>query len=81
MKVGNYVFYFRYADADGNETDIVAESGIVSCFQGNNADPFSINGGFRDNNSNKSVSFTLSNLDTGFDYIKVSYSRNTSDLD
>ena len=81
MKVGNYVFYFKYADADDNETDIIAESGIVSCFQGNNADPSTINGGFRDNNSNKSVSFTLSNLDKGFQYIKVSYSRNTSDVD
>ena len=28
--VGNYVFYFKYADADGNETDFVEESGIVS---------------------------------------------------
>lgn len=81
LPVGNYVFYFKYSDADNNTTDIIAESGIVSCFQGNNADPSSINGGFRDESSNKSVSFTLSNLDKGFDYIKVSYSRNTSDLD
>ena len=81
LPVGNYVFYFKYSDADNNTTDIIAESGIVSCFQGNNADPSSINGGFRDESSNKSVSFTLSNLDKGFDYIKVSCSRNTSDLD
>lgn len=81
LPVGNYIFYFKYSDADNNTTDIIAESGIVSCFQGNNADPSSINGGFRDESSNKSVSFTLSNLDEGFDYIKVSYSRNTSDLD
>jgi hypothetical protein len=23
LKVGNYVFYFKYADADGNETDFI----------------------------------------------------------
>jgi hypothetical protein len=35
LKVGNYILYLTYADADGNETDIVAESGIISCFIGN----------------------------------------------
>ena len=81
LKVGNYVFYFKYEDADSNETNIMQESGIVSCFKGNDADPLSINGGFRDENSNKLVKFKLENLDIGYDYIKVMYSRDTSDLD
>lgn len=81
LKVGNYVFYFKYEDADGNETNIMQESGIVSCFKGKDADPLSINGGFRDENSNKLVKFKLENLDIGYDYIKVMYSRDTSDLD
>ena len=34
MKVGNYHFYFRLADADGNETDFICESGQVSLFIG-----------------------------------------------
>ena len=34
LKVGNYVIYIKYADADGNETDFVAESGLVSVFIG-----------------------------------------------
>lgn len=34
MSVGNYHFYFRFCDADGNETDFVAESGLVSIFKG-----------------------------------------------
>lgn len=81
LKVGNYVFYFKYEDADGNETNIMQESGIVSCFKGKDADPLSINGGFRDENSNKLVKFELGNLDIGYDYIRVIYSRDTSDLD
>ena len=81
LKVGNYVFYFKYSDADGNETDFIAESGIVSCFKGNNADPFSIDGGFRDENSGKCVQFTLTNIDTAYNNIIVYYSRSTSDID
>ena len=34
LKVGNYVFYFKLADSDGNETDFIAESGIVTCHIG-----------------------------------------------
>ena len=34
LKIGNYHFYFKLADADGNETDFVAESGLVSVFIG-----------------------------------------------
>ena len=81
LKGGMYVFYFKYEDADGNDTNIMQESGIVSCFKGKDADPLSINGGFRDENSNKLVRFKLENLDIGYDYIKVMYSRDTSDLD
>lgn len=81
LKVGNYVFYFKYSDADGNETDFIAESGIVSCFQGSNADPYSIDGGWRDYNSHKVVNFQISNIDSAYDYFTVYYSRTTSDLD
>jgi hypothetical protein len=34
LKVGNYHFYFKLSDTDGNETDFVAESGLVSVFIG-----------------------------------------------
>lgn len=81
LKVGNYVVYIKYADADGNETDFVGESGIISCFMGGDRDPFSINGGFRDNNSNKSIFLSVSNIDSSYDYIKVYYTRSTSDVD
>lgn len=81
LKVGNYVIYMKYADADGNETDFVGESGIISCFIGGDRDPFSIDGGFRDQLASKSISLTVSDIDSSYDYIKVYYTRSTSDVD
>lgn len=81
LKVGNYVIYIKYADADGNETDFVGESGIISCFIGGDRDPFSIDGGFRDQLASKSISLTISDIDSSYDYIKVYYTRSTSDVD
>ena len=75
LKVGNYVIYIKYADADDNETDFVGESGIISCFIGNDQDPFSINGGFKDQLSNKSISLLVDDIDGSYDYIKVYYTR------
>jgi hypothetical protein len=34
LSIGNYHFYFRLSDADGNETDFIGESGLVSVFVG-----------------------------------------------
>ena len=78
MPIGNYHFYFKYVDADGNESDFVAESGLTSVFIGTN--PFNIRTGVRDENSNKGVSFTLKNLDPGYQYISVYYSKSTGDI-
>ena len=78
LPIGNYHFYFRYMDADGNETDFVAESGLVSLFIGN--DPSSIRTGFRDENSHKSVQFLLSNIDSAYQYVTIYYTRATSDI-
>jgi hypothetical protein len=79
MKIGNYHFYFKYSDADGNESDWVAESGLVSVFIGNS--PYSANTGIRDENSIKSVKFKLSNIDIGYSYVKVYYTRYSGDID
>ena len=74
LKIGNYHFYFKYADADGNETDFVAESGLVSIFKGLTS-PLSINTGQRDENSLKCVSFTIKNIDSGYQYLHAYYRR------
>lgn len=81
LKVGNYVFYFKLSDSDGNETDFVAESGIVSCHIGNLNDPKSIQGGIRDENSNKSINFIMSKIESSYDNVIVYYTRSTSDID
>lgn len=77
LPVGNYVFYFKLADADGNESEFIGESSMVSCFIGDTPD--TINGGIQDMNSYKAVRFELSNLDKSYSYVSVYYSRSTSD--
>lgn len=79
MPIGNYHFYFKYSDADGNESDWVAESGLVSVFMGTS--PNSVNTGIRDENSIKSVRFKLSNIDIGYSYVKIYYTRYSADID
>jgi hypothetical protein len=79
MKIGNYHFYFKYADADGNESDWVAESGLVSIFIGTS--PLSVDTGIRDENSIKSVRFTISNIDIGYSFVKVYYTRYSAEID
>lgn len=81
LKVGNYVFYFKLTDSDGNETDFIAESGVVTCHIGNLNDPSSIQGGIKDENSYKSASFLLSNIDSSYNNVVVYYTRSTSDVD
>lgn len=79
LAIGNYFFYFKYQDDDGNESDFFAESGLVSIFIGNTPD--SIYSGFRDENSHKQVKFTLSNTDSGYQKITVYYTRSSGDID
>lgn len=79
LKVGNYHFYFKLADADGNETDFVGESGLVSVFIGTGL-PSSVHTGTKNENSFKTVTFQLSNIDSAYDNVTVYYSRNTVEL-
>lgn len=78
LPIGNYHFYIKLSDADGNETDFVAESGLVSIFIGfGNAD--SLTTGVKNENSYKGVDFVLSNIDSSYDYLYVYYSRSTAE--
>jgi hypothetical protein len=81
MQSGLYTFYFKLADADGNETEVVAESSIVQCHIGTVNDPFSMRMGMENENSNKAIKFTLSNIENGFDFVHVLYSRTSSSND
>ena len=78
LKVGNYHFYFKLADADGNETDFVAESGLVSVFIGEGSYG-SVHTGTKNENSTKQVEFGLSNIDPAYDYIIIYFSRSTAE--
>jgi hypothetical protein len=80
FKCGTYHFYFKYSDVDNNETDFITESGIVTCHIGNINTPSSIRMGMQDENSNKSIKFKLSNIDTQYDLVKIYYTRTTSDI-
>lgn len=76
LKVGNYHFYFKYADADGNETDFVLESGLVSIFIGTTPD--GVHTGFVNQDSHKLVKFYLSNIDSAYQYVNVYCTKVTS---
>lgn len=81
LPCGNYTFYFKLADADGNETEIVAESGLVCVHVGKTNDPFSIRMGMKDENTDKAVNFTITNISSGFDFVHVYYARSSSSSD
>ena len=81
LPVGNYTFYFKLADSDGNESDFIAESGKVVCFIGDINQPKSIRGGQLNENSNKLIKFRLNNLDLAYDYINIYYTRSSGDGD
>ena len=76
LPVGNYHFYFKYTDGDGNDTDFVAESGLVSIFIGET--PKNIQSGIEDQNSNKLAKFYISDIDSSYSFVKVYYTRATS---
>lgn len=81
LHCGTYAFYFKLADADGNETEVIAESGIVQCHIGMPNSPNSIRMGLENENSSKAIKFTLTNIDAGFDYIHVLFSRTSASDD
>lgn len=81
LPVGNYTLYFRYEDADGNESDFVGETSTIAIFKGNDSDPFSIDGGIANMNSNKSLQVTLTNIDESYDYVSVYVVRSSAQQD
>ena len=76
---GNYTFYLKYADEDYNQTDIVAETGMISIFHGTFENPKTCSGAFMDERTDKSIILTLSNIDTSFVYFNLYFTRTTCD--
>jgi hypothetical protein len=77
---GNYKYYFKAVDADGNETPIIEESRTVSIFSGKGKTAHaSVN-----EQSSKAVSFKVTFSDTDIENvagINVYYSHFTGDFD
>ena len=79
LQVGQYCFYFTYCDSDDNESDIIAESGLIPVFIGEDNNPFSIDGGIKNQSSNKGIYLRLNNIDKSYNYIKIYYVRYFAD--
>lgn len=81
MPVGNYNFFFKLSDADGNESDFISESGNIVCHIGSVNTPTSIRGGQVNENSGKVIKLKLNNLDLSYTYINIYYTRKTGSGD
>lgn len=80
LKGGNYTIYLKFADSDYNKSDIVAESGIISIFNGSVENPYTINGTLEDERTDKSIKIQISNIDLSYAYIYIYIKRDYSDL-
>ena len=79
FKGGNYTFYIKFGDADYNQTDVVAESGIVSIFNGNDGVPSTISGTLADERTDKAIRLAVTGLNHAYSKIYIYYSREYSD--
>ena len=81
LKGGNYTFYAKLGDADGNQTDIVSESGLVSVFKGTVGVPNTISGTLADERTDKIVSLKLTKINDGYSKVYLYYVREFSDTE
>ena len=79
LKGGNYTLYIKFGDDDFNQTDVAAESSIISIFNGNDYTPYTISGTLLDERTDKKVHIVVTNADTQYSKIYVYYSREYSD--
>lgn len=79
LKGGNYTFYMKFGDDDGNVTDVVAESGIVSIFKGTDGQPSSISGTLSDELTDKLIQLKVTGINTSYTNLYIFYSREYSD--
>ena len=69
FKGGNYTFYIKFGDADYNQTDVVAESGIVSIFKGTDCYPSTISGTVLDERTDKMIGLKVIGLNQTYSNI------------
>lgn len=78
---GNYTLYFKYGDKDGNKTDVIGESSIISVFYGSYETIPSIKGTLSSEKTDKMIDVELSNIDVRFSKLYVYVHWESSDLD
>lgn len=69
LEVGSYKLLFKLATSDGNETDFVAETGLIPIFFGDTLG--SIQGGATGTFTRKSIDLTLKNVDSCFSHVSL----------
>lgn len=79
LPVGQYCFYITYCDSDDNESDYIAESSLIPVFIGSDRDPYSIDGGIKNQSSNKGIKLEITNLDKSYNYLRIYYVRYFAD--
>ena len=72
LKGGGYRYYFRYKNADGNLSDIIEESRLVSVHRGEGQSAVGVDG---ETSAYKSVKFKLSDLKVGGGTIEVIFTH------
>lgn len=81
LPVGQYCFYFTYCDSDNNESDYIAETGLIPIFIGSDRDPNSIDGGIKNQVTTKGIKLKLNNVDKSYNYLKIYYVRYFADYE
>lgn len=74
---GNYFFYIKYGTADGDVTNIVEESKVISIFHGDSAKTAC--GTLEDERTDKTIILKLDKLTKQFSRVYLYYTRYTSD--
>ena len=80
FQCGSYVFYFRLSDSHGNMSNIIQHSSPVQVYIGQ-AGSYKVRMGMQDEEAGKIIGFTLTGLDSGFDYVRVFYERTSTGND
>jgi len=86
LKSGNYYIHLRYVTESFNRTHFLNEVGPISIFAGISGDKYSVEGVKGDggdsgveNETDKRIRLTLSNLDQEYKYLEIGITRHWSD--
>jgi hypothetical protein len=75
LEPGMHKFFIKLGTADGNETDIIEETGQIPVFEGDTIGD--IKGGFDGVFVNKSVEISVDRIDSNYQYVSLYYVRSS----